>query len=184
MPFSCAFDSGYDAGFEICSPVIDPDTRYQRGVPSATPRPRKRPDVAEIAGVGYVAVIGAGRLAGEACLSGSLEQPSEGIGQLVRETFRVLVGQIRSGAESILAVERSLSATAVVASAGYGVMAGELRASGSGAVAISAYSRITSEQFVSGRMPVRTGGEATLMAQENDEALILMAGMEIVRRLR
>ena len=183
---TCAFDTGFDSGFEICTAVVDegtPDTRYQRGVLAAIPRPRKRPDVKELAGVGYVSVIGAGRLTSEAALEGWLFVPSAGSGNLVRETFRVLIGAIRTGVESLLSRERAVAVSASVATAGEALATTERMASGVGVIPQAILGQPLQDRFVSGRMPIAVGGEAAIMAQESDEAIILMAGALIARLL-
>lgn len=181
---TCAFSNGFDSGFEICTPVVgEPDTRYLRGVPAAIPRPRKRPEVKELAGVGYVAVIGAGRLTAEAALQSELRQTVEGFGHLVRETFRVLIGQIRNGAEALLSRERAVAVSASVAAAGEALATTERMASGVGVINHAILGQPVRDQFASGRLPIRVGGEGAIMSEENDEAIILMAGVLIARLL-
>ena len=182
---TCAFSNGFDSGFQICTDEeAGPDTRYLRGVPSAIPRIRKRPDVTDISGVGYIGVIGAGSLTGEAALEGELTQAVDLFGRLVRETFRFLVGEIRDGAEALLVVERCLEASMAVAFTGYGATVGEQTVSGVGAQAFQVYAQIMRDQRVEGRARIAVGGEAAIVAQENDEPLILAAAMMIMRRLR
>ena len=177
MPFSCAFDAGFSNAFEICPPTDEaqPDTRYLRGVPSAIPRIRKRPDITDIRGEGWIGVIGAGALTGEASLEGDLTQAVDLFGRLVRETFRVLVGEIRDGAESLLVVERCLQASLPVAFTGYGLVAGERYTSGHGPIPTNAYAALAVDQMVQGRMSISVGGEGAILAEESDEEEIIIA---------
>lgn len=175
MPFSCAFDAGFSNAFEICPPTDEaqPDTRYLRGVPSAIPRIRKRPDVADIRGEGWIGVIGVGKLAGEACLEAELLQEVECTAVLTRDTFRVLVGEIPSGAEAVLAGEKALEATAVVAVNGYGRVVGEVEASGAGIQRVEAWAKMTGDGMIRGRLSIRVGAEGSLTQEQNNQQVVL-----------
>ena len=175
MPFSCAFDAGFSNAFEICPPTDEaqPDTRYLRGVPSAIPRIRKRPDITDIRGEGWIGVIGAGALTGEASLEGDLTQAVDLFGRLVRETFRVLVGEIRDGAESLLVVERCLQASLPVAFTGYGLIAGERYTSGHGPIATTAYAALAVDRMIEGRAAISVGGEGAVVTEQNNQQVVM-----------
>lgn len=180
---TCAFSNGFDSGFEICAAVVvEPSPITLSGLPSGY-KVRKRPQIRELAGVGYISVLGAGRLTGEACLRGDLTQQVDGYGHLVRETFRVLVGAIRSGAESLFASERCLDATAVVAPSGYAMFTGEQMASGMAVIQLAVHASILRDGMARGRMGVQVGGEAALTAQENDDDLILAVVAYLTSRI-
>lgn len=168
MAFTCAFSSAYSNAFAIC--VAEPAatvTPTLRGVPAL--KPRKRPDVIDVCGAGYVSVLGAGRLAGEACLAGELLQPSEGHGAMVYEGIRILVGAIRSGAESMLVAEASLVVDAAIIIGGAAVLALECASAGIGVIASMIAGTARAETAVRGRGAIRVGAEAAPVLIENDE---------------
>lgn len=184
MSFSCEFSSAFSSAFAICPTTpVAVEQPTLRGVPSAIPRPRRRPEVVEASGEGYIAVLGSGFLTGEAALRSELQAVVEGVGALVREALRVLVAAIRSGAESIVCGERAEVALASVAVGGVGAVCGELGLAVTGAYAVDARATVRAECFAAGRMPVRTGGEAVLTGHENDEALVLAASAWLRRYL-
>jgi hypothetical protein len=184
MPFSCEFSSAFSTAFAICpTDEAQPDTRYLRGVPSAIPRIRKRPDVTDIRGFGLIPVIGAATLTGEAVLHGQLDQDVELKGRLTADAFRYLIAAIHTGAEAVLTGESALDATADVASTGYGRVVGETHASGVGAIQMILEGHPAAESSVEGRMAVRVGAEGVITGYENEDALIIAAGMLLVKLL-
>ncbi len=184
MPFNCEFSSAFSSAFAICTeepPTPTGEVPTLRGVPAAIPRTRKRPEVTEISGVGYVSVLGVGSVTGEACLFGELDQPLEISGELVADTFRFLVGAIRAGAEAVLSLDGPLAALAVVAFAAEARVACEAMGAGVGTVRCDARAMLHREQATSARASIRTGAEARIVAMENEDWLLMAA--EVVRRM-
>lgn len=180
MAFTCAFSSAYSSAFAICDgepPVVATEAPTLRGVPSAIPRPRKRPDVIEASGVGYVSVLGTGRVTGEACLAGELRVPSEGTGTLITDAIRYLVAAIRTGAEALLTGECAATATVSVANTGAAVATVEGLIAGIGAIPHAIEGRMVRDCQAVGLMPIRAGAEAVIVAEDSEEWLILAAGV-------
>lgn len=156
------------------APAATPDTRTLAGVPPGY-KVRRRAEVRDVSGRGLVLVDGAGTATGEACLRGELLQPVEGTGIMVRETFRVLIGQIRTGAEGNLVREAAIWSHAPIISIGSGELCRERSVSGAFAQPTMALARMASECMAGGRLAIPSGGEAALTGQESDEAVIFAA---------
>lgn len=169
---TCAFSNGFDSGFEICDDE-SVDTPTLRGVPAL--KPRRRPDVREIAGVGYVHIIGAGSLTGEACLAGDLSLTVEASGTLVGDALRLLTAVIRDGAEALILSEYALHGSSYVYAIGEALGAVECAVSGVGAASYALHGSISRDQTMIGLVSIRAGAEAVIAGEESEEILILAA---------
>lgn len=178
MAFSCAFDAGFDSGFEICPPSSTATVPTLRGVP---PRTRKRPDLRDVSGSGSIAVIGAGRLTGETTAAGELRIASEGSATARREALAGVAGVVRTGAECVLAAERSVAGSLRVQPMAYVILAAETAVACDVVVPHLAVGRVARDARVVGLGPVRSGAEAVVRAEENEDAIIIAAA-EFLRR--
>lgn len=176
--------SGFSAG-GASPPVPDVLTPIPeiRGIPAAIPKPRKRPDVAEISGFGYVSVLGSGTFTGEAALAGELLIAVDGTGNLTRETFRILIGSILTGAEAVICAESSLSSLLFQMHRGGAIVVADMHMSATGAVVSEGAGRMARDVRMVGIGRIRSGADGHLQAQENDEDWLLAAGALIARIL-
>jgi len=169
---TCAFDTGFDSGFEICTAVEPTETVVTlAGVPGLV---RRRPRLVEASGVGYVSVIAAGRLAAEHAISASVLIDTFGYGFLMAVAVLRARAQIAFDAAATMAAEVCLASVQGIASAGMAVLAAETAISGRGAVLTNSYARLRPDGLLSGRLSMRSGGEAHLDF-DDDELVILMA---------
>ncbi len=183
MAFTCAFSSGFSNGFEICEEETPATpTVTLRGIPAPIPRDRKRPDVIDISGEGFISVIGRGSMAGEACLSATFDIETDGSAVATNDAIRILIAAIQTGAECLIASERSVGGLAYVIPATTAVVSLEAMAGGSGVILADADGVMARDVATGARMRITAGGEAVIVAEESEDWLAA-AAMWLARRL-